>query len=162
MLLSMRYADSNGFFAVLFPLSFQLPPSRQHSPHSRQEADKEFGEDVRNHHGDRRKQEINNQRDSRSGYRSGKLSCRNSYSFVYESYDDKMDRIKKHALAHPWTDLRKAHSTGKGPTGHRHSHTVKAGPEDGRFRCHHPPVTDTEIMTPARPSANSAFSHEPG
>lgn len=127
MLLSMRYADSNGFSAVLIPLSFQLPPSRQHSPHSRQEVDKEFGEDVRNHHGNCRKQEINNQCDSCSGYRSGKLSCRNSYSFVYESYDDKMDRIKEHALAHPWTDLRKTHSAGKSPARHRHSHTVKAG-----------------------------------
>ena len=70
-----------------------------------------------------------------------------------------MDRIKKHALAHPWTDLRKAHSTGKGPTGHRHSHTVKAGPEDGRFRCHHPPVTEYRDHDSRQTFCKTAPSH---
>lgn len=133
--------------------------SGQYSPHPRQEADEEFCENVRGNNCDCRKQEIDEQRDSGGCCRACKTSRHDGCSFVYESYDNEVNRIEEHTLAHPWTDLRKAHSTGKRPARHRHSHTVKAGPEDGRFGCDHPPVTEYRDHDSRQTFCKTAPSH---
>ena len=128
---------------ILFPhSSFQLPSTRQDSPQTRCKPYKEFRQHVGYTDSDRRKQKINKQRNSCGCRRSGNMTGQKCRTFVYKPYNDKMDRIQEHTLAHPGADFWKADSAGKRPACHRDSHPVKAGPENICARSHHPAVTE--------------------
>ncbi len=69
----MRYADSNGFSAVLIPPILPVFSLRTILSTPRQETDEEFGENVRDNNCDCRKQEIDDQRDSGGCCRPARL-----------------------------------------------------------------------------------------